>query len=155
MLGDVALLGCFSCGIDDKGRIILPSIFESEKGDRVAICQSSEYPSAFDLYPLNILANKINKLDELILTSQDESIVSRALNTRKELCALTIEQLKVDANRRIFIGNILLESFKITPNRVYGLGECDKIKFFTSPDDYQEYTGRPYVKKVGDKYGQK
>ncbi len=149
MLGDVPLLGSFSCKLDEKGRIILPGIFEPEKGDRVVVCKSLECPESFDLYPLDLLSNKINRLDELILTSVDNSIVARALAIRKDICSLAMHQLKVDTSGRIFLGNTLLQYFDVNADRIYGLGECDKIKFFSNPDDYQKYTGRPYVKKVG------
>lgn len=152
MLGDVALLGSFSCGIDEKGRIILPSIFEPEKGDRVAICVDKNLPSVFNMRPLNILTNQISKLDELILTSSDDSIVDRALAMRKAICDSVLTQLKVDASRRVFLGNAVLEPLGISSNRLYALGEFDQIKFFPSLDFYQQYTGRSYVKEIGGRY---
>ncbi len=152
MLGDVALLGCFSRGLDDKGRIILPSDFEPEQGDRVALCRSLDYPKAFDLYPFNTITSKISRLDELILTSTDSSVRDRALAMRKEICFLTIDQLKIGASKRLMLGNVFFEYFGIHTDRVYLLGECDKIKLLPSADDYQEYTGIPYVKRTGEKY---
>lgn len=152
MLGDVALLGSFSCGIDEKGRIILPSTFKSEKGDRVAICVDKDSTFIFELRPLSVLTNQISKLDELILTSTNDSIVSRALATRKEICDSVLTQLKVDSMRRIILGSSVLEPLGIKSTRLYGLGEFDRIKFFPSPNDYQEYTGRAYVKAIDGKY---
>lgn len=145
MLGDMPIFGSFSCGVDEKGRIILPSYFNSEAGEQIVLC--TENNQQLTAYSLKVLSDKVIYLDTLAITSTNDNVVRKVETIRKELCSSANEQVKVDSHHRIAINNSLLEVFGTRPAKLYGLGEGNRIKFFGSEESYQEYTGRLYVKK--------
>mgnify|MGYP003291954731 CR=1 FL=1 len=148
MLGDVAIFGNFSCGVDEKSRIILPAYTDAEKGDKVVFCISDIGEDAIDLYPLSTISELISRCDELILTSTDDSIVARAKNEKRRLCGSTLVQTKVDAHRRLTVNPVVREILGVDSDKYYGLGENDRIKLFSNEEKFKEYVGHSYVKKA-------
>lgn len=148
MFGDVPIFGSFTCSIDEKGRIMLPSYLKPEKGDTVAVCASDFSDDCFDVYPIDMLNEQITRLDELILTSTDDVVVERAESLRRNIFGSVLMELNVDSSRRLVLNTPVLARLGITSTKLYGLGERKSIKFFGSADSYEKYTGRPYIKAV-------
>ena len=148
MLGDVGIFGNFPCGIDEKNRIILPGYTEAEKGDKVVFCISDIGEDAIDLYPLSVISELISRCDELILTSTDDSIVMRAKNEKRRICGSALVQANVDAHRRLTVNPVIREILGVDADKYYGVGENNRIKFFSNEGKFKEYVGHSYIKRV-------
>lgn len=147
MLGDVAIFGNFSCGLDEKSRMILPSYTECEKGDRVVFCISDIGEEAIDLYPLFVISDLISRCDELILTSTDETIVMRAKEEKRRICSSALVQANIDVQRRLTVNPLIREILGTDSNKYFCIGENNRIKLFSNEEKFKEYIGHSYIKR--------
>ena len=145
MFGEVPVFGSFSCSIDEKGRIFLPSVTRAEKGDQAVFCKSDEGDDIFDVYPLQFFTERIDFLDNIIFTSCDDERIQRAKKLKAKLCSLAMAQVNIDSQRRVFINSSVLCT--LNASKLYVLGEGRTIKLFGSEKSYQEYTGHAYFKE--------
>lgn len=146
MLGDSPLLGTFVCKIDDKGRIFLPSSANSDVGDEIFICRSIEDRNLIDLYPLEKLRQRIEKLDDMALMGLTEEVRLRAQNLKKELFSSIIVKTYVRKLKRVALSKEILGELGYNLDVIYGLGEMEKIKLFTSEECFKNYTGFSFIK---------
>ena len=148
MLGDVPIFGNFPCKVVENNRIILPSSSKAEKDDNVVFCISDIGNDAIDIYPLAEFDKLVRKSDDVIFSSNSETVVERAKNEKRRLCGSAIYQAGVDGQRRLTLNPIIFEILGSNTAKLYGLGEMNRIKFFASVEKFSDYTGHTYIKRV-------
>ncbi len=146
MLGSVALFGNFSCSIDSKSRIIIPSLFNAEKGEQVVFCLSDVAKNVIDVYPTVKISEIIGRYDEIIFNSTNAELILKSQEARNNLCKSVIEQATIESQRRLFINPNIL-SILGNPSRLYCLGEYNRVKIFGNIEQCEEYVGHCYVKR--------
>ncbi|MDD5888143.1 MAG: hypothetical protein PUC82_01495 [bacterium] len=152
MLGDVPIFGSFSCTVDEKGRIFLPSMTKATKGDSIILSRSNVGSEVFDAFPLQIFNARIESLDKIIYTSFDDERIKRAMDLKKELCSLALINASVDSQRRVLVSPSIFSVLGYNPAKLYCLGEGSSFKIFTNEEGYEKYTGYAFCKSRGNSH---
>lgn len=115
-------MGEYHHNIDDKGRIIIPSKFRIELGDKFIVTRGLE--ECLFVYSMTEWNNIINKLRELPFTNKDARLFMRMFMSGATECEL-------DKNGRINIPSTLTNYASLEKECVV-IGALDRLEIWSS-----------------------
>ena len=121
-------MGEFHHNIDEKGRLIIPSKFRYELGEKFIVTRGLE--NCLFIYPMNDWNNIINKLKELPFTSKDARTFMRMFLSGATEC-------EIDRNGRINISSPLINYASLEKECVI-IGVNDRLEIWSN-DKFDEF----------------
>lgn len=121
-------MGEFHHNIDEKGRLIIPSKFRYELGEKFIVTRGLE--NCLFVYPMNDWNNIINKLKELPFTSKDARTFMRMFLSGATEC-------EIDRNGRINISSSLINYASLEKECVI-IGVNDRLEIWSN-DKFDEF----------------
>ncbi len=121
-------IGEFHHNIDEKGRLIIPSKFRYELGEKFIVTRGLE--NCLFVYPMNDWNNIINKLKELPFTSKDARTFMRMFLSGATEC-------EIDRNGRINISSPLINYASLEKECVI-IGVNDRLEIWSN-DKFDEF----------------
>ncbi len=121
-------MGEFHHNIDEKGRLIIPSKFRYELGEKFIVTRGLE--NCLFVYPMNDWNNIINKLKELPFTSKDARTFMRMFLSGATEC-------EIDRNGRINISSPLINYASLEKECVI-IGVNDRLEIWSN-DKFDEF----------------
>ena len=121
-------MGEFHHNIDEKGRLIIPSKFRYEVGEKFIVTRGLE--NCLFVYPMNDWNNIINKLKELPFTSKDARTFMRMFLSGATEC-------EIDRNGRINISSPLINYASLEKECVI-IGVNDRLEIWSN-DKFDEF----------------
>ena len=115
-------MGEFHHNIDEKGRLIIPSKFRYELGEKFIVTRGLE--NCLFVYPMNDWNNIINKLKELPFTSKDARTFMRMFLSGATEC-------EIDRNGRINISSPLINYASLEKECVI-IGVNDRLEIWSN-----------------------
>jgi len=127
-VGDFMLMGEYHHSIDNKGRIIIPSRFREELGDKFILTRGLD--GCLFVYPANEWNSIVSKLKELPFTKKDaRSFVRFFLSGATDV--------EFDKQGRINIPAPLIEAAELTKDCIV-IGVNDRLEIW-SKDRWQQF----------------
>lgn len=121
-------MGEFHHNIDEKGRLIIPSKFRYELGEKFIVTRGLE--NCLFVYPMNDWNNIINKLKELPFTNKDARTFMRMFLSGATEC-------EIDRNGRINISSSLINYASLEKECVI-IGVNDRLEIWSN-DKFDEF----------------
>lgn len=121
-------MGEFHHNIDEKGRLIIPSKFRYELGEKFIVTRGLE--NCLFVYPMNDWNNIINKLKELPFTNKDARTFMRMFLSGATEC-------EIDRNGRINISSPLINYASLEKECVI-IGVNDRLEIWSN-DKFDEF----------------
>ena len=121
-------MGEFHPNIEEKGRLIIPSKFRYELGEKFIVTRGLE--NCLFVYPMNDWNNIINKLKELPFTSKDARTFMRMFLSGATEC-------EIDRNGRINISSPLINYASLEKECVI-IGVNDRLEIWSN-DKFDEF----------------
>lgn len=121
-------MGEFHHNIDEKGRLIIPSKFRYELGEKFIVTRGLE--NCLFVYPMNDWNNIINKLKKLPFTSKDARTFMRMFLSGATEC-------EIDRNGRINISSPLINYASLEKECVI-IGVNDRLEIWSN-DKFDEF----------------
>ena len=105
MFGDKTLIGQFDVSTDDKGRMFIPSKFNSEVGDNLVLMYDDAI-DAYKLYNIKTFEDKIKYLLNLVEESKTESEKRERSILLQKFWKQVLLECSADKQRRISLSQV-------------------------------------------------